>query len=88
MIGTVSKVGNSRAVFIPAGIDDDAFVIGSKVSIEYEGEGVIVLRGQKAASQGLEALARLEALVLSQESVPWENDSREADRALIEDRYA
>ena len=88
MIGTVSKVGNGRAVFIPAGIDDDAFAIGSKVSIEYEGEGVIVLRGEKAANQGLEALARLEDLVSSQEVVPWEDDSREADRALLGDRYA
>ena len=41
---TVSKVGNSRAVFIPASITDEAFAIGNKVEIEYVGEGTLVIR--------------------------------------------
>ena len=41
---TVSRVGNSRAVFIPASIVDEAFAVGSKVEVEYAGEGTLIIR--------------------------------------------
>ena len=43
-IATVSKVGNGRAVFIPASVTDEAFALGNKVEIEYVGEGTLLIR--------------------------------------------
>lgn len=86
---TVSKVGNNRAVFIPASITDEAFAIGSKVEIEYVGEGTLVIRATNDERRlRREALGRLLGLVEEQLVVPWEDDSREADRALAGGRYA
>ena len=86
---TVSKVGNSRAVFIPAGISDEAFAIGSKVEIEYVGEGTLVVRAMgDDRKRRREALGRLLGLVDEQPVIPWEDDSRAADRALVGGRYA
>lgn len=86
---TVSRVGNSRAVFIPASILDEAFAVGSKVEIEYAGEGTIVIRsaddGRRARQ---EALGRLLEVVADQPSIPWEDDARAADRELVGSRYA
>ncbi len=86
---TVSRVGNSRAVFIPASIVDEAFAVGSKVEVEYAGEGTLVIRsaddGRRARR---EALARLLDAVADQPDLPWEDDSRSADRELIGRRYA
>ena len=88
-IATVSKVGNGRAVFIPAGITDEAFAIGSRVEIEYVGEGTLVIRSTNdERRRRREALGRLLSLVEEQLVVPWEDDSREADRALVGGRYA
>ena len=88
-IATVSKVGNGRAVFIPAGITDEAFAIGSRVEIEYVGEGTLVIRSTNdERRRRREALGRLLSLVEEQLVVPWEDDSREADRALVGSRYA
>lgn len=86
---TISKVGNSRAVFIPASISDDAFAVGSKVEIEYAGEGTLVIRSAEDGRRARqEALERLLDFVAAQRSVPWEDDSRAADRELVGSRYA
>lgn len=85
---TISKVGNGRAVFIPASISDEAFALGSKVEIEYVGEGTLVLRATEDGRGRREAMGRLLELVASQPDVPWEDDSRAADRALVGARYA
>lgn len=85
---TVTRVGNSRAVVIPASIDDDMFALGSKVEVKHVGHGVIVIRAQDDdRSRRLAALDDLEAFAREQAEVPWPDDSREADRALIEARY-
>ena len=86
---TVSKVGNSRAVFIPASITDEAFAVGNKVEIEYVGEGTLVIRSVgDDRERRQEALDRLLGLVGSQPDAPWEDDSRAADRALVGSKYA
>lgn len=86
---TISKVGNSRAVFIPASISDEAFAVGSKVEIEYAGEGTLVIRSADGGRRARrEALGRLLDVVADQPAIPWEDDSRAADRELIGSRYA
>ena len=86
---TVSKVGNSRAVFIPASIVDEAFAVGSKVEVEYAGEGTLVIRSADGGRRARrEALRRLLDAVADQPDLPWEDDSRAADRELIGRRYA
>lgn len=87
-VGTVSRVGNSRAVFIPTSIEDDGFSLGSKVQIEHVAPGIIVVRAtQPERDRRLRALSQLEGFANSQPDVPWEDDSREADRALMGQRY-
>lgn len=88
-IATVSKVGNGRAVFIPASVTDEAFALGNKVEIEYVGEGTLLIRSvvdDRRLRQ--EALGRLLDIVGEQSEVLWEDDSRAADRELIGGRYA
>lgn len=81
---TISKVGNSRAVFIPVSIRDEAFSVGSKVSIEYVGEGTLVVRSERNKRDSRrQAFDELMALVADQPEMPWEDDSRAADRALV-----
>lgn len=87
-LATVTRVGNSRAVVIPASIDDESFSLGTKVEVEHVGRGVIVIRVEDDdRSQHLAALDDLEDFSGTQPDVPWPDDSRQADRMLLETRY-
>lgn len=85
---TISKVGNSRAIFIPVSICDEAFLVGNKVSIEYVGEGTLVIRAERSGKESRrQAFEQLMTLVADQSELPWEDDSRAADRALVGTRH-
>lgn len=86
----VCKNGNSAAVTLPADWRKKAHVeIGDTVTIHYEYDGMLYIEAKK---RGTKAKARiLDELVRNIEkapSVPWENDTPEADRSLLEERYA
>ena len=85
----VTRNGNSAVVTIPTQIRNDAGInIGDVLEISFSGAGPLVLSkpdtGENARKK---ALDRLLASVDSTPSVPWADDSPEADRDLLAGRY-
>lgn len=81
--GTVSKIGNSRGVVLPVSVVGDDFAVGTHVEIERLATGEVLLRSiEDTRRERSSALERLESFLATQPHVPWDDDSRESDRAL------
>lgn len=85
--GTVSRVGNGRAVFIPSSLAVPGFDVGDKVDIEASGDTIVIRPRSAPARHRLEALDQLTSFADALPDAPWDDDSREADRALAGERY-
>lgn len=85
---TVVKSGNSRAICIPRSLGAADFVIGSKVEIDMLDDSTLTIKLKPACEGRLRALDGLIEFAESVPSVPWNDDSREADRKLLGDRLA
>lgn len=87
---TVMRSGNSAVVALPAAWRHARGVeIGSKLSATFSDNGALTLDKppDADAAQRKRAFERMAAAIDSAPSVPWDDDSREADRALAAERY-
>lgn len=86
---TVMKSGNSAVVALPSTWRMSANVaIGDKLEVVYQDFETITYRKRDSGRRKqLEAFHRLLSLVDEVPGVPWEDDSKESDRALLDERY-
>lgn len=83
---TVVKSGNSRAICLPKSLGATDFVIGSKVEIDMLDDSTLTVKLKPPREGRLRALDGLIEFAESVPSIPWNDDSREADRKLLGDR--
>lgn len=83
---TVVKSGNSKAISLPKSLGAVDFTIGSKVEIDLLDDSTLAVRLKSGAVGRLRAFDELIRFSESAPSVPWDDDSREADRKLLGDR--
>lgn len=85
----VCKNGNSAAVTLPVEWRRSVHVeIGDTVEVHYEYNGALYVAPKKSQrDRQRQILAELLDEVDKMPRVPWPDDSPEADRALLEDRY-
>lgn len=85
---TVVKSGNSRAICLPKSLGASDFAIGSKVEIDVLDASTLMVKLKPTREGKLRAFDELIGFTESAPSVPWNDDSREADRKLLGERLA
>lgn len=83
------KNGNSAAVTLPAEWRRREHVqVGDTVEVHYEYDGRLYITAKKkGGNKRRQLFDELMSAVDEVPSVPWEDDSPEADRAILAERY-
>lgn len=86
---TVMQSGNSAVIALPAEWRRERGIrVGDRLTASYSANGPLtVVKRDDARDSRLKAFERLMDLADSVAGEPWEDDSREADRALVGRRY-
>lgn len=84
----VIRSGNSAVVVLPSDWRKKSGVsVGDELVVTTNEDGTISFSKVVDNSEKIALLKNLRELSLNMPRIPWEDDSKEADRALLEARY-